>query len=77
MDVSVALSASAVTICELAVPSCLMRQSMAAESVVTVILSASVTVARLAIASVVSISLLVLFAWPNVPCLTAVFFRSS
>ena len=75
--VSVALAARVVTSCELAVTSCLVRRSMVAERVVTVLLSAAVTLARLSIASVISAPLLALFSWLNTPCPTVVFSRSS
>ena len=77
MDVSVALAARAVTSCELAVTSCLVRRSMVAERVVTVLLSAAVTLASLAIASVISAPLLAFFSWPNAQCPTVVFSQSS
>ena len=62
VDFIVALAASAVTSFELAVTSCLVRRSMVAESVVTMLLSAAVAVARLAIASEFSVSLSTSFA---------------
>ena len=52
--VSVALAAMAVTSYKLAVSSWLVRCSMVAERVITVLLSATVTVARIAIASAIS-----------------------
>ena len=75
--VSVSLAARAVTSCELAVTSCLVRHSMVVERTEAVLLSVAAAVARLAITSAISVSLLALFDFPNAPCSTAVFSRSS
>ena len=77
MAVSVALVARAVTNCELAFTSCLVRRLMVTERVVNALLSAAVAVARLAIASVISAPLLAFFSWPNAQCPTVVFSQSS
>ena len=67
MDVSVALAMRVAMSCELAVASCPVRCWMVAERVVIVLLSTAVAVARLVTSSVISASLLELFAWTNTP----------
>ena len=77
MAFSVALAVRVVTSYELAVANFLARRLMVAEKVVSVLLSATVAVAKLAITSAISASLSALFSWLNVPFPTAVFSRSS
>ena len=77
VDTSVALVMRVTMSCELAVASCPVRCWMVAERVVTVLLSATVTVARLVIFSIISASPFALFAWTNTLWPTAVFSRSS